>query len=51
MGHHKIGVCAEIGQYGLRGGWGAKKPLKTSDIIYVRSLIYNNLLREQKVFF
>ena len=38
IGHHKIGTCAEIGQNRIRGGWGAKKTQKTSDIIYVRSL-------------
>ena len=39
IGHHKIGACAEIGQNRIRGGWGVKKSQKTSDIIYVRSLI------------
>ena len=38
IGHHKIGACAEIGHNRIRGGWGVKKPQKTSDIIYVRSL-------------
>ena len=39
IGHHKTGTCAEIGQNRIRGGWGVKKSHKTSDIIYVRSLI------------
>ena len=36
IGHHKIGVCAQIGQNRI-GWWGVKKSQKTSDIIYVRS--------------
>ena len=43
IGHHKIGACAEIGQNRIRGGWGVKKIQKTSDIIYVCSLIRLNL--------
>ena len=39
IGHHKIGACAEKGQNRIWGGWGVKKSQKTSDIIYVRSLI------------
>ena len=39
IGHHKIGACSEIGQNRIRGGWGVKKRLKSSDIIYVRSLM------------
>ena len=39
MGHHKIGACVEIGQNRIRGGWGVKITQKTSDIIYVRSLM------------
>ena len=32
-----VGACAEIGQNRIRGGWGVKNCLKSSDIIYVRS--------------
>ena len=39
IGHHKIGACAEIGQNWIWGGWGVKKIQKTSDIIYVCSLM------------
>ena len=40
IGHHKKGAWAEIGQNRIRGGWGVKKTQKTSDIIYVRSLMW-----------
>ena len=33
------GGSSKIGQNRIRGGWGVKKTQKTSDIIYVRSLI------------
>ena len=39
IGRHKKGAWTEIGQNRIRGGWGVKKTQKTSDIIYVRSLI------------
>ena len=39
IGHHKIGAYAEMGQNRIRGGWGVKKIQKTSDIIYVCSLM------------
>ena len=28
IGHHKIGVCAEMGQNRIRGGWGGQKNAK-----------------------
>ena len=39
IGYHKIGMSAQIRQNRIRGGWGVQKLQKTSDIIYVRSLI------------
>ena len=39
IGHHKIGADAEMGQKRIRGGGGVKKIQKTSDIIYVCSLM------------
>ena len=39
IGRHIIGAWAEMGQNGIRGGWGVKNRRKSSDIIYVRSLV------------
>ena len=47
IGHHKIGACAEKGQNRIRGGWGVKNCQKSSDIIYVRSLI---VLEDSKIY-
>ena len=51
IGHHRIGAWAEIGQNGIRGGWGVKKTQKTSDIIYARSLILLQLLLLFQIYF
>ena len=39
IGHHKIGECAKIKQNWIWGRWRVEKTQKTSDIIYVHSLI------------